>query len=129
MRIKIWALLFLFAITFYSFRLSFAFMHYALFNENFTELYCINKDKPEMECNGRCHLQKKVKENASSNSSNYNYLSEELHQLINLYCESVFDFDCNIVFFSFSQQGNFRYNNLYDPINIEQSFIPPDRLS
>ena len=36
------------------------------------EKKCINKDKPEMECNGRCHLKKELKAvsvNIESNSS------------------------------------------------------------
>lgn len=29
-----------------------------------TQEFCINKDKPEMECNGKCHLEKELKEHS-----------------------------------------------------------------
>ena len=28
--------------------------------QTYTELYCENTDKPEMECNGKCHLSKEL---------------------------------------------------------------------
>ncbi len=32
------------------------------FNQNYiSQNLCINRDKPEMECNGKCHLQKQLK--------------------------------------------------------------------
>lgn len=31
---------------------------YLVDNSSFTELFCVNQDKPEMECNGKCELSK-----------------------------------------------------------------------
>lgn len=31
---------------------------YLVDNEDFTELFCINKEKPELECNGKCEVSK-----------------------------------------------------------------------
>ena len=31
---------------------------HAVNNQSFTELYCENKDKPELECNGQCEITK-----------------------------------------------------------------------
>ena len=36
------------------------FVHYKLNEEQITMDFCINKDKPEMQCNGKCHLAKKM---------------------------------------------------------------------
>lgn len=76
-------LLFLFTILFYSLRLSVVFIHYALFNENFTELYCVNKSKPELKCNGKCHLAKTVEDVPGHN--NDIILNESLHSDIVLF--------------------------------------------
>ena len=39
------------------------FAEYVTDIEAFTELYCENTDKPEMHCNGKCHLAEKLAEN------------------------------------------------------------------
>ena len=35
-------------------------LHYELYKAEITELFCINKDKPEMQCNGKCHVSKEL---------------------------------------------------------------------
>ena len=35
---------------------------YSFFNDNFTEQFCENKAKPELKCNGKCHLTKIITE-------------------------------------------------------------------
>lgn len=45
---------------------TFNYAYYYIDKEGFIELLCTNKDKPEMQCNGKCHL-KKVAENSSNN--------------------------------------------------------------
>jgi hypothetical protein len=32
-----------------------------IYQKEITEQYCINKDKPEMQCNGQCYLAKKMR--------------------------------------------------------------------
>ena len=38
------------------FKQSFFFGYYALFTDNFIETFCVNKDKPELQCDGKCFL-------------------------------------------------------------------------
>lgn len=55
--------LFLAAIMMYnSLHISFMYAYYYLDRVDFIEKLCVNKDKPEMKCNGKCHLKKVVKE-------------------------------------------------------------------
>ena len=35
-------------------------LHYELYKAEITELFCVNKDKPEMHCNGKCHVSKEL---------------------------------------------------------------------
>ncbi len=42
---------------------------YSFFNDVFTEQFCENKSKPELKCNGKCHLKKLNKEQDNQNSS------------------------------------------------------------
>lgn len=50
----------------HQFRMSHLVLMYFVDNETFTEWFCENTDKPEMECNGQCHL-KKVSEQENKN--------------------------------------------------------------
>lgn len=42
-------------------------LHYK-FNQDFFAEICENKDKPEMECNGKCHLKKQLKQQEENES-------------------------------------------------------------
>lgn len=53
----------------YSFNQLGIFTEYILDIERFTELYCKNKDKPEMQCNGKCHLTDQLAENEEQKQS------------------------------------------------------------
>jgi hypothetical protein len=37
---------------------TFTVLHFYMNQEAITETHCVNKDKPELNCNGQCHLQK-----------------------------------------------------------------------
>lgn len=50
-----------------SLRVSITFAYYELDPVGFIEKLCENKDKPELQCNGQCHL-KKVAESSSKDS-------------------------------------------------------------
>ncbi|WP_177229064.1 hypothetical protein [Pustulibacterium marinum] len=44
------------------------FVEYAVNYDYIATVLCINKDKPQMHCNGKCHLTKMVAENSDTNS-------------------------------------------------------------
>lgn len=52
-------------ILFNSLRVSFTYGYYYLDTSDFIERLCENKDKPEMQCNGKCHLKKVVENNTN----------------------------------------------------------------
>ena len=43
-------------------------MHFKLNQKAITEQFCINKSKPELQCNGKCHLTKELQETKDSPS-------------------------------------------------------------
>lgn len=47
-------------------QVSFTYAYYYLDKSDFIENLCVNKDKPEMHCDGKCHL-KKVAEKSTKN--------------------------------------------------------------
>ncbi|AMA49650.1 hypothetical protein B0A78_05150 [Flavobacterium columnare NBRC 100251 = ATCC 23463] len=57
------------------------------------EVLCVNKDKPTLECNGKCHLMKelaKVSETEKPTPDKKNNLSERYEIL---FCQSIFEFE------------------------------------
>lgn len=51
-----------------SFRISLTYAYYYLDTSGFIERLCVNKDKPEMHCNGNCHLKKVVESNKTDDN-------------------------------------------------------------
>jgi hypothetical protein len=59
------------------------FLTYQINYDYISKVLCVNKDKPKMECNGKCHLKKELKKQTENNSENQNTIlkltvSEEL---------------------------------------------------
>lgn len=43
-------------------------LDYQVHKERITELFCVNKDKPALRCNGKCHLVKQLRKASDSES-------------------------------------------------------------
>ena len=46
------------------------FLTYQVNYEYISKVLCVNKDKPKLECNGKCHLKKELKKQTESDSEN-----------------------------------------------------------
>ena len=59
-----------------SFRVIIPFVEYWVNYDYISKVLCINKDKPELKCNGKCHLMKQIaktsEQESTNNSSNKN---------------------------------------------------------
>ena len=83
------ALLFVYTINFKSILT----INYLLNTEEITELFCINKEKPKLECNGKCHLANQLvevekNENETPFSGNQTLYNIEL---ITIICSTLFN--------------------------------------
>ena len=94
-------------------------------NQNFIiENLCINRDKPELECNGKCHLQKQLK----SVDDEKNEKDAIPTKLINLKIDDfIQDTDLDIcVFVPMNDIIGFPLTiNLYSFNYINSCFLPP----
>lgn len=83
------ALLFVYSINFKSIIT----INYLLNTTEITELFCINKEKPKLQCNGKCHLAKELvkvdKEDSESPFSNQqlSYNLDIVSVLVKQLCE------------------------------------------
>ena len=76
-----------------------------LYNQDFIALnFCENVDKPELECNGKCHLKKELKKDTEENHSDKVTASET----ILFYQNHAFEFELDEPF-SISKKKNFTY--------------------
>jgi len=95
--------------------------YYKLDPVGFIEKLCQNKDKPELKCNGKCHL-KKVSKTPNENQRTSESIIDFKELL--LYTNSISDY-------RFSNQNNFiqklniEYQNLYSFSNTCDCFRPP----
>ena len=98
---------------------------YVINYEYISEVLCINKEKPEMHCNGKCHLMQEMAK-ASETEKPLSSDKKTSHSEIEvLFIEEITDFN----FFQkkeiFSSIPNSFYCNLYTPINCDSVFHPP----
>ncbi len=93
--------------------------------EYIMEFLCINRDKPELECEGKCHLAKNLKkqEDAEKNSKEQQV---SLEVQINLFCQWWLSYQ----FVGFKSESAL-YSN-YEASHTTQAFFaifhPPKRL-
>lgn len=98
---------------------------YVINYEYISEVLCVNKEKPEMHCNGKCHLMQELAK-ASETEKPLSSDKKSHHSEIEiLFIEALTDFN----FFQkkeiFSSIPNSFYSNLYTPVNCNSVFHPP----
>jgi hypothetical protein len=100
-------------------------IHYILHKKYYAEVLCKNKDKPQMHCNGKCHLKKelKEKENNQNNPNNpipvTNTGKEKFPVLINALSE-------NKIYISLSEYSLIYLLPFIKDIYIEIIIPPPE---
>ncbi|UKM65692.2 hypothetical protein GSB9_02263 [Flavobacteriaceae bacterium GSB9] len=104
-----------------SFRVSATYTYYKLDPIGFIEALCVNKDKPEMECNGQCHL-KKVAQSSTDDNNQPNQLLN-FDELL-LFNEGFFAYELNPIFLSANKLQAY-YLNLYNFKFRPSYFHPP----
>ena len=86
---------------------------------------CENKNKPELKCNGKCHLKKelaKISEEEKPQSQDKKHQTSEIEIL---YFSKVADITFSLTF-CFSQKSiNSHYLNLYKGVCTNSTFHPP----
>ncbi|WP_439131164.1 hypothetical protein [Polaribacter sp.] len=101
-------------------RVSFTYIYYTLDPIGFIEKLCENKDQPELQCNGKCHLKKVTESSKSSEETPLQIIDFKdilLHQNTSL----VIDFKIK----PNTKKAVFGYQNYYKYLIGNSSFHPP----
>jgi hypothetical protein len=104
-------------------------IEYAVNYDYISKVLCVNKAKPKLQCNGKCHLMKelaKTSENETPISSDKKMASQQFEVL---FLEEIKSFKIASVYFFDKQKTNSNYSNLYFHLNSASFFHPPTFIS
>ncbi|OAQ39695.1 hypothetical protein A5893_08920 [Pedobacter psychrophilus] len=117
---KVSCILLILLISLSSFTRLFYFAGYELNKDYIAKNLCINKDKPEMQCNGKCFLTRKIAEAEKQQQSQERKTQKDLTQQIMLITTF------HIKFFNLnSVTENSVYQNNYSYIKSSSFYHPP----
>ena len=104
-------------------------LEYAVNYEYISKVLCVNKAKPMMHCNGKCHLMKelaKAQETEKQTSSNKKNVTVDT---IDLILDIKNDFSLCVYNVNSKTTIHSKYSNLYSHLNLYSIFHPPIFIS
>ncbi len=101
------------------------FVSYAINYDYISTELCENKEKPEMKCNGKCHLKKELakevqQNNPKSDSKKINFVETSI-----LFCSELTPFNFESCFIEKENLKLMQYANLYQRNHDFTIFHPP----
>lgn len=104
-------------------------LEYVVNYEYISKVLCINKDKPKMHCNGKCHLMQELAK-ASDAEKPISSDKKGIYQIIEvLFFEEIKSFRIKPIYFGTKEKINKSYSNLYFYLNSSSVFHPPTFIS
>lgn len=104
-------------------------LEYVVNYEYISKVLCINRDKPKLQCNGKCHLMKEMAKASDAEkplSSDKKGTAPILDVII---FEEINSFEIVLVCFGNKEKINPYYSNLYFHLNSASVFHPPTFIS
>jgi hypothetical protein len=89
---------------------------------------CVNKAKPQLHCNGKCHLMQELAKAAEEQKQQSDKKMAQ-HETEVLFCQIPFDFSFSYSFVFPVVKNETAYNNLYSHSNAVSFFHPPAFIS
>mgnify|MGYP003673174318 CR=1 FL=1 len=97
-------------------------VYFELNIDSIIQKYCVNKDKPELQCNGKCHLAKQLNQNTDKDN---NLLSLIFESFLPVFISSNKDMKFYSYILDTLKNGNFGYYNAYFFLHESRAFRPP----
>lgn len=103
-----------------TFQVSITYAFYYVSPLDFIEQFCENKDKPELQCNGKCHLKEIATKSSNEDNKPIEYITFKDFSVfvVSTFSYKLFEFRKN-------NKKTFQYNNLYAYINKPSIYHPP----
>ncbi len=93
-----------------------------------SKVLCVNKDKPTLHCNGKCHLMKELAK-ASENEKPISDKKIATQEFEVLFIEKIESFVLRPLFYHNTTKINDIYSNFYSHLNSCTVFHPPTYIS
>lgn len=120
---KIKAILLVILVSLFTLKSGFLMSYYLAFTNNFIENFCVNKDQPELECDGKCFLSKMLDKSPTDDHTSSFKLFVENELIYVLSLNSLFGFapvEPN--------SSKFAYINFYNGRSLDSLIKPPELL-
>lgn len=88
------------------------------------ETYCINKEEPELKCNGKCHLASKLSSNMNTSNEEPSVLTSIFEAFVPVYYQE-YKLPKSIKLTVTSTENNWGYYSLFSSRNIDEISPPP----
>ncbi len=98
---------------------------YIIYEDYIAEFLCVNKDKTELQCNGKCYLMQRLSEQNEEKKQNLPKILLEEYPIGFVYLASLSTKKQNPI----SNQKHFCYHNHYTYLFTSYSFHPPSQVS
>ncbi|PWH83578.1 hypothetical protein DIS18_03220 [Algibacter marinivivus] len=99
------------------------YVEYVLNQDYIAEFLCINKDKPKLQCNGKCHLVKEIKKQQETNPLNSLRIALENYPIGFV---SILKISASQLLSTSEKDKNSFYQKFYDYSYNYSAFQPPD---
>lgn len=93
-----------------------------------SKVLCVNKAKPALHCNGKCHLMKELAK-ASENEKPISDKKLGVHESEVLFFQEISDCFTAVCYTDAQPEKTYRYQNLYAYLNSTATFHPPTFIS
>ena len=105
------------------------FLEYIVNYDYIVKELCENKEKPELKCNGKCHLMKELAKTAEDNKNTSSDKKQNVKQEIEvLFYQDFKSLSCSNSYVFTNNKINSVYQNLYALTAIQSTFHPPTFL-
>lgn len=99
-------------------------LYYQLNIDYIIETYCVNKEKPELQCNGKCHLAQQLQVVSTNDDENGNVLTLIFESFFPVFIHEQNSVVDNFQIFPWSKDYNTNYNIIYS-YNLEYCLYKP----
>lgn len=104
-------------------------IEYVVNYEYIAKVLCENKAKPQMHCNGKCHLMKELAKASDAENPKSSDKKGSVQPTDVLFFEEIKSFKINTFISSNTQKINKSYSDLYFYLNGDAVFRPPIFIS
>ena len=104
-------------------------LDYIVNYEYITKVLCINKAKPKLECNGKCHLMKELAKASENEKPISSDKKSSIQELEILFFEEFKPINIASIYFDKNQISNSNYSDFYFYLNSNSVFRPPIFIS